>query len=582
MVVELTNHIWQSTIFAVAAGLITMAFRRNRAQVRYWLWFSASFKFLVPFALLMSLGSRFEWAPVTQKIAAAPAVSLTVVQMSEPFPSAFALTPSTGDTHDWAAIALCGLWACGFAAIALIRFRGWLRIRAAVRASSRIEMPLSLEVRCLPGLLEPGVVGLFRPILLLPAGLRERLNSLQLEAVLAHELCHVRRRDNLMSAIHMIVEALFWFHPLVWWIGARLMEERERACDEAVLSLGNEPRDYVEAMLNICKSYIESPLSCVAGVTGANLKQRIYAILTGRVARGLTFTKKLVLAAAAMAALTIPIAVGILSAPRIRAQSQPAALKFEAASILRCDAVRKNRVSGWSPEKLFQSQCTSVQRLIQQAYGLFANGHWNTGSSLTVAGGPAWTKSERYQIDAHAAVPQRWAMMNGPMLQALLKDRFKLKFHRETRKVPVYALTVAKGGPNLQPFQGSCTPRDLDKPPSDADCAVARARENGFEMKAATIADLCTGFSVLLERHVIDETGIAGRFDIHVDMSGEDRSFLDRPRSLPALSDPKSPEQPILFDAARAAMQKLELNLEPATGPGEFLVIDRIERPTAD
>ena len=53
----------------------------------------------------------------------------------------------------------------------------------------------------------------------------------------------------------MIVEAVFWFHPLVWWIGARLVEERERACDEAVLSLGNEPHDYAEGILNICKSY---------------------------------------------------------------------------------------------------------------------------------------------------------------------------------------------------------------------------------------------------------------------------------------------------------------------------------------
>jgi bla regulator protein BlaR1 len=54
-----------------------------------------------------------------------------------------------------------------------------------------------------------------------------------MEAMLAHELCHVRRRDNLTSAMHMVVEVVFWFHPLVWWIGVRLMEERERACDEA-------------------------------------------------------------------------------------------------------------------------------------------------------------------------------------------------------------------------------------------------------------------------------------------------------------------------------------------------------------
>src|SRR5207247_4024707 len=136
----------------------------------------------------------------------------------------------------------------------------------------------TVEVRSSPGLLEPGVVGLFSPILLLPEGIAERLTPPQLEAVLGHELCHIRRRDNLTSAIHMIVEAVFWFHPMVWWIGARLVEERERACDEAVLSLGSEPHDYAEGILNVCKSYLESPLSCVSGVTGSDLKERIQGI----------------------------------------------------------------------------------------------------------------------------------------------------------------------------------------------------------------------------------------------------------------------------------------------------------------
>ena len=119
---------------------------------------------------------------------------------------------------------------------------------------------------------------------------------------------------------------------------------------------------------------------------------------------------------------------------------------------------------------MFHSGCTTVQRLVQQAYGLFADGQMNPGSSLTVVGGPAWITSDFYEIDAKAEGPQGHAMMNGPMLQALLEDRFKLKIHRETRDVPVYALTVAAGGLKLEPFQGSCTPRDFDKPPSEADC----------------------------------------------------------------------------------------------------------------
>jgi len=108
-----------------------------------------------------------------------------------------------------------------------------------------------VEVRFSPGLLEPGVVGVLHPILLVPEGIAERLSPSQLRAVLAHELCHVRRHDSLFAAIHMIVEAVFWFHPLVWWIGARLVEEREHTCDEEVLRSGSEPLVYAEGILNL-------------------------------------------------------------------------------------------------------------------------------------------------------------------------------------------------------------------------------------------------------------------------------------------------------------------------------------------
>src|SRR5206468_2258299 len=179
--------------------------------------------------------------------------------------------------------------------------------------------------RCSPGLLEPGIVGVFHPVLLLPAGIAQRLTAQQLDAVFAHELCHVRRRDNLSSAIHMIAEALFWFHPLVWWIGARLVEERERACDEGVLRLGKEPRIYADAILNVCKLYVESPLVCVSGVTGSDLKKRIEAIMMNRTGQRLNHAKKLLLAGAGVAALAGPFVIGVVigvgHAPPVRAQS---------------------------------------------------------------------------------------------------------------------------------------------------------------------------------------------------------------------------------------------------------------------
>lgn len=79
----MSSHLWHSTVFAAVAGLLTLAFRRNRAEVRCWLWFGASFKFLVPFALLMSIGRL---APVPAKAIAPAMVSAAVEQIAEPFP----------------------------------------------------------------------------------------------------------------------------------------------------------------------------------------------------------------------------------------------------------------------------------------------------------------------------------------------------------------------------------------------------------------------------------------------------------------------------------------------------------------
>ena len=584
MIGELTNHLWQSTFFAVLAGILTVALRKNRAQIRYWLWFSASFKFFVPFSLLMSLGSHVPWTQIAKETAA-PALSMAMVQFAQPFPDTVSFVPSAPAGADWTPIALLAVWVCGFGAIALIRLRGWRRIRAAVRASTPIDIPAAVEIRSSPGLLEPGVVGLFRPILLLPAGIVERLKPPQLEAVLAHELCHVRRRDNITAAIHMIVEAIFWFHPLVWWIGARLVEERERACDEAVLSLGSEPHDYAEGILTVCRSYLESPLACVSGVTGANLKKRLLAILARNAPGELNFAKKAVLAVAGMAAVAVPIVAGILGAAHIRAQTQPGAAqtaaaptpKFEVVSIRPCNAFRGSDVRNF-PGTFF-SECTSVERMIQQAYGLYANGHMNPLSSVAVAGGPAWVRSDLYEITAKTEAPQSRVAMNGPVLQSLLEDRFKLKIHREAREVPVYALTVAEGGAKLQPYQGSCIPRDWDQPTPEPRCETPKLTADGFDMNGATISDLRMFFLITLDRPVIDETGMAGRFSFHMELPNKD--FMKRPRGFPAQSDPAPPAaEPALVSAIKTAVRKLGLNLEPAKGPGDFVVIDHVERPS--
>ena len=354
MIGPLASHLWQSTLFALAAALLALAFRHNRAHVRFGLWLSASLKFLLPFSLLFSLGGRLAWMPAARQIAA-PQVSMAVERIAQPFVEARFVTAAAPAPVDWMRTIVWAVWISGLLAVVVIRLRLWLRVRSAVREATALEIPAAVEVRSAPGLLEPGVVGWLHPILLLPEGILDCLTPSQFEAVLAHELCHVRRRDNLFASLHMLVEALFWFHPLVWWIGRRMVEERERACDEGVLSLGNQPRVYADAILNVCKLYVESPLPCVAGVTGADLRRRIEAIMLNHTGRGLSGARKALLASAAAAALAVPVAVGALigaaHTPVLHAQPlPPAPLPQRAAQPDQAAAREPQQTSATTPE----------------------------------------------------------------------------------------------------------------------------------------------------------------------------------------------------------------------------------------
>ena len=218
----LWNHLWQSTLCAAAVWLLTLAMRKNRAAVRYWLWFAASVKFLLPFSLLVSAASQLEWR--TTPVNTPPAIAFAVAQVSQPFALPVS-TPAPAQSNPIPAILLV-LWLTGVVIGIGFWLRWWRSIEAARHAARPLSLNLPISVMSAPGRLEPGVFGILKPVLLLPDGIAERLNPEQLEAVIAHELCHVRRRDNLTAAIHMVVETVFWFHPLVWWIRTRLVEPR--------------------------------------------------------------------------------------------------------------------------------------------------------------------------------------------------------------------------------------------------------------------------------------------------------------------------------------------------------------------
>jgi beta-lactamase regulating signal transducer with metallopeptidase domain len=342
MIQALLNHLWQSTLVVMVVGIWAWLLREHNAALRYWLWFSAAVKFLVPFSLLIVLGTYFAprvsvttmVAPVLGRIVAPAPPEFEIVPPSTAAPAAASTVsgPSTAANARGAQL-LFGLWAGG-AGFVLGRWvlRSW-RLRQTVEESVPLSIAAPIPVRAAPTAMEPGVVGVIRPVMVLPHAIEEHLNADELHAVLLHELEHVRRADNLTAGICMLMQALFWFYPLVWWLGRRLMVEREVACDQAVIAAGCDRETYAQAILNVCKLYVESPLACAAGVAGADLRRRIESIMTHGPRRVLSAASAALLSLTATVTLLLPVVLGAaLGATPNVAQAQEVAIDVPAST----------------------------------------------------------------------------------------------------------------------------------------------------------------------------------------------------------------------------------------------------------
>jgi uncharacterized protein (TIGR03435 family) len=587
------NHLWQSSCAALLAGLLAFMLRKNPPKVRYWVWLGASLKFLLPLALLVNLGETIRW-PAQRAISdPPPAFAGALIQIAEPFtPRAYSAVPARVPVH-WAPIVIGVAWALGFAAITFVRCRGWFRIRTVLRAGTAAELPIPIPAFIAPGAEEPGIVGFLRPVLVLPGNLLENLNPRQLEAVLAHELCHVRRRDNLFAAVHMVVEAIFWFHPLVWWIGSRMIEERELACDEEVLRMGCEPADYVEGILKVCRFYKESPLPCVSGVTGADVRKRLRAILAGNIAGELNFGRKVALTAIGLAALAAPVEVGVLNAPQVHAQSPPAAVvpadRAEAASplVAQIAGPKGARQVAQPVAAPLQFEVASVKPVPDLASGTNVppgyfhvptmedpqrfRARYNVSGPLgilewaygvrefQVSGAPEWLKRESFAVDAVAEHPSTEGQIR-QMVQQLLADRFRLKLHSETREIPVYALTVGKDGSKLAEAKDATQNQGL------GNIIVPPGKLTAHGAAMALFVQILTEN---LDRPVIDKTNLTGHYDFDLTYEGPSWSLEEH-------------DWKPFGTAIFGPIQNLGLKLEPQKSPVKVLVIDSVDHPSGN
>lgn len=522
MSAALLDHLWQSTLCVGIAAILAWACRNAGAHVRYGIWLAASLKFLVPLSLLAVLGSYIRWGSPSELAAyvssvhaiAAPASASASPAQAPSQMVTYASTPgSRALLGNW----LLAAWIIGSAALAARWLLRWNVARRIVASATPAAFEAPLAVRVTANRIEPGVFGILRPTLLLPENIFQSLQPHQLQALVAHEAAHVDRRDNLTAALHSATAILFWFHPLVWWIGTRLVEERERACDEAVIRAGNDRHAYAHTILSVCRLYLGAPIVSASGASRGHLQTRIEAIMDETISAPLSNIKRGLLAAAAAAVLVAPIAFGIVNPARAQAAAEaPAtpALRFAAVQIQRGDDSPQTVIVD---QDAFSVRNATVSDLVRYAYG--------RGLPPKVSGGPGWLDTERYTIQAKLArvaetgddvVSEPSSPEISRSMPDLVRKLLEEQFHLRARvtKSAVYILESAPDAPGAS------------QKPVEKGIGLIDQKSGKVTFRGASSASVAEALSTFLSSQVLDHTRAGVTYDFKMKWPRNDLKAL--------------------------------------------------------
>ncbi len=458
----------------------------------------------------------------------------------------------------------------------------WHEILGKLGARIGVSRPVRLLVSAMVQV--PSVVGWLRPIVLVPVGALSGLPVEHMEALLLHELAHIRRHDYLINILQTVAEALLFYHPAVWWVSGHVRAERELCCDDLAVSVSGDAPTYARALAHM-ESCRPAHLSAAVAANGGSLSCRIARLLGQSRPAVRTGLGPGVLGAAI---LLVAAAYGLVGP----SDAHPA---FRTVSIRRTsdwsEPTHHPMGVGTKPDGGLTAQNASLMLLIQFAFANHDNpmlGHSLPLPASQVVHGPAWINSLRYNIETEPAGytdPKRmWLTW-----QTLLADRFKLRLHRETRELPVYDLTAVKSGPKLPAakevgcvsFPPGTKPRHV---PGKVDCGYVAGPFEGYlpglhiEGRKVKVADLIRELASILDRPVLDKTEFDGEFDLNLRFTPDEALM-----GLPGFGGPggtRSATDPNLPNILTALEEQLGLKLVPAKGPVEVLVIDHAERPT--
>jgi len=497
-------------------------------------------------------------------------------------PSPIAGPKSVPRRYAWQRVAVAIYFAVG--GLLLLRLCAGLAMSAWLRRRSRptglrsegVEVLESEEV---PG---PVTVGIVRPVIVLPSDWRG-WSAVKLSAVLAHERSHILRRDPIVQVISRVHRALLWHNPLSWLLHRRIVRAAEEASDDVAVMAVRDCASYAEMLLEFMQRGARAPRwQGVAMARYGNAEARIHRILEiGTAPRGLTrwssvatvaMTLPLVFLAGAArlervaletppaGTVAVPVAVAPVPSGAVKAPPRGSAgnvrgrLAFALASVKRAAAdERPGPIRVLQGGQRYSAQDATLKLMISLMYKVPAR---------QITGGPEWLATDGYDIEAQADRAQSLDDLH-TMFQNLLADRFQLRFHRETKRGPIYALRVDPEGPRMKVNAG---PEDFNYP-------TARGKDGsiiGARVSMGYFSWWLGEYLLREDRPVIDRTGLKENYDF---------TLLFAPR-LPAgfPTDRIPPEvlaRPSLFDALR---DQLGLELRAEDGPIEYFVIDRVER----
>jgi uncharacterized protein (TIGR03435 family) len=599
------------TLLLIAKATVVIAFalvvgwlaRRRRAAVGHLIIMAA----FVVLALLpaatavmpaVSVPVRLLAMPATGDTARAPPLNRTVETVM--FVAGGPSESRAGSRRTWRALSTLGVlqtvWmagvicylvpvALGLWQIRRVRRQGlpWRDAQAMTNDLARNAgfcRPIDVVVH--EAIVGPMTCGVVWPAIVFPLDART-WHEADVRRALTHELEHVRRRDWVTLGLARAICAVYWFHPLVWLANRQLCVNAERACDDAVLR-DSHAFGYADQLVTLVeRSLAQARRPLLAMANRSEFSTRLHAVLNTRQQRGpagvwarITVT----VVAVASVALLAPLRTVASALGQRPSTGRP---QFEVASI-RPSTSEFDRIMHVRPLPDRLTADATVQVLMQYAYSV---------SPFQLLGGPSWLRSARYEINAKADAPVASDQLF-LMLRSLLEDRFVLKTHRETRESPVFTLVSHRDGVRLPaPKEGVCVDSTGDAAlewrggrmavpgelaPANGRCgsAIVTLGRDGMQLHGGSIAmaELVRALSMLFGRSVIDKTGFSALFDLRLVFVPDDET--------PALPPPPPGSSIAGVSLSRALQEQLGLRLQSATGPVEVIVVDQVERPSAN